>query len=101
VILTLTALLSWFAPEASLPTVWLVLTVLSIMASALARTVPGPSLARIWRRALAALLVVLALVHGAAALPKGGSLLVDGLLMAGALALFAGELRTRAKPVAA
>nr|WP_086491298.1 PepSY-associated TM helix domain-containing protein [Novosphingobium panipatense] len=101
VILTLTALLSWFAPEASLPTVWLVLTVLSIMASALARTVPGPSLARIWRRALAALLVVLALIHGAAALPKGGSLLVDGLLMAGALALFAGELRTRAKPVAA
>jgi uncharacterized iron-regulated membrane protein len=98
-ILALTALLAWFVPSAPLPGVWLALTVLSILASALARDVPGASLSRIWRWVLVVLLVALALLHGAVALPKGGSLLMDGLLLAGALGVLAMQLRSRAAPI--
>lgn len=95
-ILAMTALLARFAPEAPLPQAWLGLTVLSIVASALARSVSGPRLARGWRWALAGLLAMLALIHGAAALPGGGSLLIDVLLLAGGAGLLASLLRGRA-----
>ncbi|MGO4165770.1 PepSY-associated TM helix domain-containing protein [Novosphingobium sp. YAF33] len=100
VVLCLTALLARFAPEASLPAAWLAFTVLSILASALAKTVPGPRLARAWRWALTALLAILAFIHGAAALPQGGAVLIDAVLLAGSAGLLASLLRGRTRTAA-
>ncbi|AXB78355.1 PepSY domain-containing protein [Novosphingobium sp. P6W] len=96
VILALTALASSLAPAIPLPMTWLGLTVLSILASALARRVEGPRLSRMWRWAFATVLIGLGLLRGAPALAQGGYLLIDGLMLAGGAGLLVALVRGRA-----
>ncbi|MDX3885434.1 MAG: PepSY-associated TM helix domain-containing protein [Sphingomonas sp.] len=93
-ILALTALLALLTPTAPLSAAWLGLTILSILAAALAGTISADRLSRGWRWALAILLSALALLHGVPLLGKDmAPLLVDALLLAGGLGLLASLLR--------
>lgn len=96
-LLALTALIATTVPGLMLPPTWLGLTLASLVGAALASPVPGDRLARAWRWAFAALLLLLVLSHAVARIGGAGPglMLVDILLLLGGSGLCVTSWRKR------
>ena len=100
-ILAATALIARVAPAMPLPGAWLGLTIFAVLICALAGRMQGAQLSRLWQAILVLLLLSLLLTRLFALLAgQGGPLLVDMLLLCGALGLGTTWLRKRAVPAA-